>query len=391
MPTFSNTTSPTPFGSFDSDAAFISDADSMATFVKRKLGDDILSVELTNKQIWANFEESVFEYGRHINEYMTKSTLDNALGSATGSLSGSEGRYPRETLEFLMRKSEPYASHTGLGGSHNTISGSLTLSGSRQDYDIYRELKDADGNLIFSGSTADHRQGKLRIFEVFHFSPQAAYRFFDTTSAINYLNNEFAFESFTPETVFYVLPVFEDVLRAGQMDISNRVRRSNYSYRISGTEIRLFPRPSNSQNGKKLFMRVGYELDPYKAAYNDDSMDGISNPSNIPFGNIQYSNINSMGRQWIRQYTLASSKETLGLVRSKFGSVPIPSGDVTLNGSELISQGREEKTNLKTELKEMLDMLTYDKMVEKNATEAQNLQSYLKTVPMPVGKVITIG
>ena len=66
----------------------------------------------------------------------------------------------------------------------------------------------------------------MKIVEVFHFNPQAAYRFFDTTSAINYMNNEFSFESFTPETIFYVLPVFEDILRAGQLDLSNRVRRS---------------------------------------------------------------------------------------------------------------------------------------------------------------------
>ena len=61
MPTFANTSNPTPFAVFDSDSDFISDADSMVTFVKRKLGDDILSVELTSKQIWMCFEESVFE------------------------------------------------------------------------------------------------------------------------------------------------------------------------------------------------------------------------------------------------------------------------------------------------------------------------------------------
>ena len=50
-------TSPTPFGVFDSEKDFQMDADSMVTFVKRKLGDDILSVELTNKQVWMSFEE----------------------------------------------------------------------------------------------------------------------------------------------------------------------------------------------------------------------------------------------------------------------------------------------------------------------------------------------
>ena len=52
MATFAETTNATPFGVFDSDSDFQSDADSMATFVKRKLGDDVLSVELTKKMIW---------------------------------------------------------------------------------------------------------------------------------------------------------------------------------------------------------------------------------------------------------------------------------------------------------------------------------------------------
>ncbi|HBQ59933.1 MAG TPA: hypothetical protein DD671_10000, partial [Balneolaceae bacterium] len=121
MATFTNTVDPTPFGIFDSDTDFQSDADSMITFVKRKLGDDVLSVELTSKQIWMCFEESVFEYSKYINEYMTKSQLGNLMGMATGSLSGSENKLPRETLEFLMRKAEPYASHAALGGSHNII------------------------------------------------------------------------------------------------------------------------------------------------------------------------------------------------------------------------------------------------------------------------------
>ena len=133
MATFANTLNPTPFGAFDSDTQFQSDADSMVTFVKRKLGDDILSVELTKKQVWMSFEESVFEYGKFINEYTTKSQLANMLGAATGSNdsdgpTGAQNKFPRETLEFLMRQAEPYAAHAGLNGSWNTMSGSLVLS-----------------------------------------------------------------------------------------------------------------------------------------------------------------------------------------------------------------------------------------------------------------------
>ena len=390
MASFANTVSPTPFGAFDSDTDFQSDADSMITFVKRKLGDDILSVELTSKQIWMSFEESVFEYGKYVNEYMTKSQLGNMLGSTTGSLTGSEARLPRETLEFLMRKAEPYASHAGIGGSHNIVSGSIVLTGSKQDYDVYTDLKDADGNVLYDTQT-DGQKTKLRIFDVYHFSAQSSYRFFDTTSAINYLNNEFSFESFTPETVFYVLPVFEDVLRQQQMDTSNRVRRSNYSYELVGTKLRIFPKPSKFINGQKLYLRVGFAMDPLNPAYTDDTTYGVSGPQNIPYGNISYSAINSMGRQWIRQYTVACAKEVLGQVRGKFGSIPIPNGDVSLNGADLKSESTSEKERLRSELKEMLDGLTYDKLIEAQASEAENLTRLLKTVPIPFGKSIMIG
>ena len=151
------------------------------------------------------------QYGSIVNEYQAKSQLTDFLGTATGSMSGSEQKYPRQTLEFLNRQAEPYAFEAGVGGAFNTVSGSIQLVKEQQDYSIYDQLKDGNGNLIFS-SSQNRLNTRLKIQEVFHFNPQAAYRFFDTTSAINYLNNEFSFESLTPETIFYVLPVFEDML-----------------------------------------------------------------------------------------------------------------------------------------------------------------------------------
>jgi hypothetical protein len=385
MATFSQTSKPTPFGIYDEESVFQTDADSMVTFVKRKLGDDILSVELTQKQIFGNFEESTLEYSSILNQYQAKSQLVNYLGFPTGSaLSGSENRYPRENLEYLTRFAEPYAMEAGIGGSYNFASGTISLELGRQDYDLYTELKDENGIAIFNST-----KGKLKIAEVFHYNPQAAYRFFDTTSAINYLNNEFSFESFTPETIFYVLPVFEDILRAGQLDLSNRVRRSNYSYKVVGTKIRIYPIPSN--DNKKLWIKVRQYPDPNSPAYEDASITGVSNLSNIPFGNIPYKQINSIGKQWIRQYTIAISMEQLGYIRGKFGNVPIPGGEVSLNSGDMISNGRSDKESLVTKLKEMLDTMTYDKLVELQATRAEQINKQLKFVPVPNGKCVYLG
>ena len=412
MASFSSTSEATPFGIYDLDDHFQHEADKMVVYVKRKLGDDILSVELTNKQIWANFEESVLKYSKIINQHQAESYMSNMMGISTGSLEdngekvgphGKEQQFPRETLEYLTRRAEPYAEQAGIGGAYNTLSGTIKLTQGRQDYDIYSDLKttDSSGNEVAVMSDAyldpanttklNHAsKGKLRIYEVFHFSPQAAYRFFDTTSAVNYLNNQFAFESFTPETVFYVLPVFEDYLRAGQLDISNRIRRSNYAYKIHGTHIRIYPTPTKD-NPLNLFLRVGFPSDPFKPAFDDDSIFGVSNISNIPFGNIRYKGTNSIARHWIREYTLALCKETLGLVRSKFSSVPIPGADLQMNGSELISQGREDQDKLKTSLGEQLEKLTYQKLLETDAAQSEQMQNILKRIPVPNGQAIIIG
>jgi hypothetical protein len=391
VPSFANTTSPTPFGFFDAEADFQTEADAMLTFVKRKLGDDVLSVELTNKQIWACFEEAFCTYGAIVNEHQAKSQLANLLGTATGSLSGSEQRFPRENFEFMLRRAEPYAMDAGTGGSYNTFSGSIAALDGVQDYDLYTDLKDDSGTALFANA-ANSPQSKMKIIEVFHSSPSNAYRFFDTTSAVNYLANEFAFESYTPETVFYILPVFEDILRGGMLDLSTRVRRSNYSYRISGTKIRIFPTPTGTPvKPKKIWVRVGFSPDPMNPSYNDESIYGVSNLSNVPYGNLMFDRINSIGRQWTRQYCLALSQELLGLIRSKFASVPIPGGDLQLNGTELVGLGREDQASLRDSLTNMLESLTYSAMLEDEAAASENLTRILKNIPIPNGRAIVVG
>ena len=184
-------------------------------------------------------------------------------------------------------------------------------------------------------------------------------------------------------------PKISNMLIAGAISVLRKKR--NYSYQIIGRNVRIFPRPSVEQLGQKLWFSVGLAMDPHNPSYQDDSIQGVNSPSNIPFGNLTYSKINSMGRQWIRQYTLANCKELLGQIRSKFGSVPIAGGDLTLNGSDLLSAGKEEKEKLTTEFREMLDSLTYDKLLESQAAEVDNMRTILNAVPIPLGKAITMG
>ena len=149
--------------------------------------------------------------------------------------------------------------------------------------------------------------------------------------------------------------------------------------------------PTGNQTNKNLWIRVAFAPDPLNPSFGDGTINGVSNLSNVPFGDLNYSRVNSIGKQWSRQYTLALCKELLGLVRSKFKTIPIPNTDIQLDGDNLISQGREDKKELLDKLREMLESLTYDKLVETNATKAENVQKHLRTIPIPNGRAITMG
>ena len=110
-------------------------------------------------------------------------------------------------------------------------------------------------------------------------------------------------------------------------------------------------------------------------------VEGINNMNTLPFENIPYQNINSIGKHWIRRFALALSKEMLGMTRSKFGSIPIPNADVTLNGDALISAGKEEQQALRDELKETLDELTYGKLIEGDAAVIEQGKAVFEKVP----------
>lgn len=388
MGSFAQTLNPTPFGTFDSDAAFQSDADRMLVFVKQKLGDAPLSVELSNKQIWTCFEEATAEYSNQVAKLKIQSDLINLLGMATGSVSGALNLYPRQTLEFLMRMAEPYGAIAGAGGSYDMQVGYFNLVPGQQDYNIYTDIVPlTSGSLIGSGSNI-----KLKVMEVYHFNPIAAQHYLlNAANVTNFLAQNFNYESYVNSTVFYVLPVFEDILRRSELDLAFRVRRSNYSWDIMGRNLRIYPVPAQgSVYPDRLFIKVAGPNDPYNPAYTDSSIYGVSGPNNVPFDFLLYNTINAPGKQWIREYTLALCKEVLGRIRGKYKSIPIPNADLTLDGEELVSQGREDKEKLLTELKEWFENLTYDKMLENQATRSENIMKQLRATPMPLGKSIMI-
>jgi hypothetical protein len=378
------TSGSTAFGIFDTDSAFITDADRLVKYVSVKLGGGLpganenethVQVEVTSKDIYSCFEEAAIEYGAIVNAYQAKSSLAAFLGSSTGSLTGGQNRYPKNSLEWARRQAQPFGEEAYVGGDRPLYSGSIELHAGQQSYDLQQ---------LIAPTGSDGLPARMIIRQLFHFSPFAQYRFFGTTAAINYLNGQFNFQSFTPESVFYMLPVWEDVLRGMQFELSNKVRRSNYSYELHGSNnlLRIMPVPTQDNTlyfTYNLLDASTAPLDP-----NDGLSFGVSNVSDIPFGNIQYSKINSIGRQWIWKMTLALAKEVLGIIRRKMTTVPIPGGDLQLDGGDMVSDARAEMEQLRAELRDLLEQMSYDRLAAKEAEQAESLLRVLSGVPLKI-------
>jgi hypothetical protein len=404
MSTFLTTIRPTPFGFFDADPDFQSEAENMITFVYRKLGESVLSVELTKKDIWACFEEACDKFSAMMLEYQARSNLASLLGVPTGS-NGSinlTNVYVKQNLEFLERLAEPYAGIIGYGTDQDSLSGSIQLEIGRQDYDLYTELKNDAGVPLYNLQPSG-METKFKIFEVFHFAP--IQYVFNSNFAGNMIGAGMPVESYVPDTRFNVLPLFEDVLRAGMLEAAQRVRRSNYSYKITGRHIRIFPTPTTVTYNQKLWLRIGFVptiapgiLEPITSgsfyasgSIVDQRLYGVSTPANIPFQVVPFHTVNQWGRHWIRQYTLVLAREMLGYNRTKFKNFPIPGAELTLNGDDLINHAREDKEKMVDTLREKMESLTYEKLAEIEATKAEQLNKQLQFVPVPPTWAIKMG
>lgn len=422
MANFNQTVAPTPYGLYDVDVAFQRDADSMVVYVMRKMGEDVLSVELTKKEIWTSFEEATRMFNAWVIEYQTKSNLSSLLGTPTGSWDENTSQnsinltnvYIAPNLEFLDRMAEPYANIIGFGSTQNSFSGSIALETGVQDYDLFIDLKDADGNPLY-----DMLQGsgsKMRIFEVYHYAPSPFVG--NTIFGAGGVGGAGGMGGATGAgygggggygTRFNVLPLHEDVLRAASLESAQKIRRSHYNYKISGRSIRIFPVPTTLIPGQndQLWIRVGFAPDSAGHAFIDPEHNhsgsfypggsvgdaegngfsgqfyGASNPANIPMGLISYAGLNQWAKNWIARMTFALSVEMVGRVRRKVARIPIPGAEVELDGAALITEAREDQKQLLADLTGKLDSLSYDKLQEQEATKAENLMKQLSFLPMP--------
>ena len=367
--------SSTPFGFFDSDTQFQSDAPKVAEWCAKRLGYPIVDVELQDINFFACLEEATNEYSSQVNQYRAKENLLSLQGASTDlDLSNTN---MNANMQNLVNIAKDYGTEALSGGKVTVYTGSFEMTAGQQIYDL---SDNANVNLE-SGSVSNG----VTLRRVYHTQPPAIIRYFDpfvgTGLGSQQMLQTFGWGSYSPGVSFMMQPMFDDLLRLQAIEFNDKIRKSAFGFHVDGERIRLYPIPTTGDTGTKVYF--DYTLDsevqnPIAAS------NVVSDLSNAPFSRLEYTKINSAGKQWIARYTLALAKEMLGAVRAKFSSIPIPGADVTLDGSDLRNEASAEKEALMTQLTEMLDATSRRALMEARKEESEYLEETLNRVPRPI-------
>ena len=385
-----------PFGIYAGSTAFLSGAADQVAYTYKKLGGDVLDIELAEGNVYAAYEEAVLEYSYLVNLFQTKNSLSSYLGSTTGSfnedgqitsgsLSGSNIalRYPRFDYGYVRRISEGLATEAGFGGTTPIYSASVDRVASQQDYDLQTIISASSATDTSSSFYQQVGDKRVTIRKVFFKTPRAMWRFYGYYGGFSVVGNLRTYGQYADDSTFEIVPTWQNKLQAMAYEDALWTRVSHYSYEIHDNKLRIFPTP-DSTSPEKFWVQftINNQYEPWDNQPGiDNGAEGVNNINTLPFENIPYENINAIGKQWIRRFALALTKEILGQVRGKFSTVPIPGESVTLNASELLSQARTEMDQLRDELKVILDDTTYDKLAIIDSSMQDSGRKVLENIP----------
>jgi len=374
------------------DVNFITGASDQVAYTFKKLGGDVLDIELTVGNIYSAYEEATLEYSYILNVHQSKNILHSSLGATTGTfdsdgqrtdlLSGSnvELKYPKFKFTYARKAMENTVHEAGLGGTLPIYSASIMLTSSVQDYDL-QTIVSSSANDAASSFFNKIGNKRITIRRVYYKTPHAMWRFYGYYGGLNSVGNLSTYGMYADDSTFEVIPPYQNKMQAMAYEDAIYTRNSHYSYQIRNNKIRIFPSPTGV-SPREMYFDFSVEDDIWNDQDDRKSgVDGVNNMSTLPLANVPFANINSVGKQWIRRFALSLAKETLGQIRSKFGSIPIPGNNVNLNGDKLISEAREEQKALREELQKVLDELTYQKITELQKTISKDALETAQNVP----------
>lgn len=377
----------TPFGIYDTDTDFQNDGPKTAVWCAKRLGYPIVDVELIDENFYACFEEAVSEYSAQVNQFNIRNNLSILKGqNKNTNRNYSQRLVDGSSVPMIFRMSQDYGTLSGVGGATDIKKAYINVSSSKQTYDLVEtgiDLKTGQQlNAIFTGSAV------FDVTRVYFEQIPAITRFFDPYSvgAQGTLNliSELGFGNFSPAAQFLMMPVYEDLLRMQHIEFNDTIRKSAYTFNIVNNKLTVFPVPTVNTVKKIYFEYFSRQDLNNNSAYIDKDADTISDYSDVKYDFIQYSDINDVGKQWIRKYTLALSKELLGAIREKYNQIPIPDAEIQLDGDALRAEAQIEKDNLITQLRENLEELSRKNQFQIQKDVADQHQAMLQKIPLKI-------
>jgi hypothetical protein len=372
----------TPFGFYDYDPEFQVDADKVSKYCAQSLGWPIENVELQAINFYTAFEQAVTVYGNELYAYQIRENLLNLEGLpiTTPFLNNTQ---ITPNLGNVIRISEQYGEEAGVGGNTNWYSGSVVLTASIQDYDLDVW---AQQNGI-SGSN-------LEIQRVFYQGvPASATYYYGGGVGLGagwggFFGALGGVAGSGYGTSYLTNPLSYNVAAIQQVELGNDILLSSYSFQLINNKLRIFPVPTEGDTGAHYWFQYLLKDERLENSLTSGSGDLgaglVTNVSNAPYTNPIYSQINSIGRAWIFDYTLALAKEMLGYVRNKYSQIPIPGAEVTLNGDTLTTSAQTNKSALIERLRAYFDETSRRSMLERRRDEAEFSQNELNKVPMTI-------
>jgi len=382
------------------DANFLSGASDQVAYTYKKLGGDVLDIEITVGNVYSAYEEAVLEYSYQINIHQAKNVLSDLLGMSTGTFdnngqmtggdaSGSEVNlsFPKYEFRYARRISEGLSREAAVGGNVTMYSASFSITGGLQDYDLQTIIsRSAMNNLDeATGSPVDYADvignKKVRIEKVYFKTPASMWRFYGYYGGLNVVGNLNYYGQYADDTTFELIPAWHNKLQAMAYEDHLWTRLSHYSYELHNNKLRIYPVPDAFIGN--MWVQFTTELDGWiEDSDRKHGIEGINNMNTLPFENIPYKNINAIGKHWIRRYALAIAMGMLSQVRGKFSSIPIPGESVQLNGANLAQASAADMQALKEELKSILDEMTYRALAEKDAQMVASTKTVLENAPL---------
>jgi len=201
---------------------------------------------------------------------------------------------------------------------------------------------------------------------------------------------------------FFLGSSYDILSRNADLNLKQRVISGDLIYKITAGKdgkkiLHLIPTPGSrirfgvgglnngiDVTGSKVWYHYYDTKDPdERQRCLNANKDIVKLPSDVPVDVVNFDELNTPSKQWVRDYFTALCKETLGRVRGKFGgNLGVTDAEVTMDYDSLLNESKEDKDKLWERLKERLERLRPDQMLERKANEAEQLNKSLQYRPL---------